>query len=93
MGQSSRDSQVQLCPPPPKPHESIQAELEEWRLRAEEQRPLAELLANSEKRLQDIDLPTLGEGDGWDSRKGPEVPKKWGCRIFGKCPKGNGASL
>ena len=40
-------------PPPPKPHESIQAELEEWRLRAEEQRPLAELLANSEKRLQD----------------------------------------
>ena len=50
------DNGVQLrynSAPPPKPHESIQAELEEWRLRAEEQRPLAELLANSEKRLQD----------------------------------------
>ena len=33
-----------------------EAELEEWRLRAEEQRPLAELLANSEKRLQELQL-------------------------------------
>ena len=88
-GQSSRDSQVQLCPPPPETASSIQAELEEWRLRAEEQRPLAELLANSEKRLQDTDLPTLGEGKEWEDGKGPEVPKKWECRIFGKCPKGN----
>lgn len=71
--------------PPPKPHESIQAELEEWRLRAEEQRPLAELLANSEKRLQDTDR--FGKGDGWDSRKGPEVPKKWECRIFWEMPQ------